>query len=137
MRLARSFKLLLLATLLAAGLSAAAQEVGTFTLAHATRWGNVEVPAGQYSISLSNPARVATLRPTNPSGTAVFVLPRAWDYRATCKAGTLNLVAGPGGYRAESLCLPEVGLVLYFSSPQSVPAVLAKAAAGSAPAGSR
>jgi hypothetical protein len=134
MRFVRSFLFL---ALLATGLTAAAQEAGSFTLATATRWGAVEVPAGRYMISISNTSRVATLRPLSTPGNSVFVLPASWDYRSTCKSGSLNLVAQGGRYAADSLCLPDLGVVLYFSTPKSAPNVLAKTSVVPAESGSR
>ena len=129
MRFARNFVLVLLA--LATCIPAMAQErAGVFTLPHDTRWNNVAIPAGAYSISVyANSHNVSVLRPQNTRQSAVFVVPVSLDYGAGCASSTVSLAKEAGEWRAQSVCFADSGLTLYFAGPRSNGSMVASAAA--------
>ena len=129
MRFASKFVLVLLA--LATCVPALAQEKsGVFTLSHDTKWNNVVIPAGAYSISVyENSNSMSVLRPENPHQSAVFVAPVALDYETACASSTVSLVHEVSGWRAESVCFADSGLTLYFAGPRSNGSMVASAAA--------
>ena len=129
MRFARNFVLVLLA--LATCIPAMAQEkAGVFTLPHDTRWNNVTIPAGAYSISVyATSHNLSLLRPENTRQTAVFVVPVSLDYGAGCASSTVSLVKEAGEWRAQSVCFAESGFTLYFAGPRSSSGMVASASA--------
>ena len=131
MRFASKFVLVLLS--LATCIPALAQngdKSGVFKLEHDTRWNNVVIPAGAYSIAVySESHNVSVLRPENRHQSAVFVAPVSLDYAAACANSTVSLVQVAGEWRAQSVCFADTGLTLHFSVPHSNGGLVASASA--------
>jgi len=129
MRFAKKLVLVLLA--LAACVPAMAQErAGVFTLPQETRWNNVVIPAGSYSISVyADSHNVSMLRPENPHQSAVFVSPVSLEYGSGCASSTVSLLKEAGRWRAQSVCFADSGLTLHFSVPRSSSGMVASASA--------
>ena len=119
-------KILFLVFSLAAWLPAAAQtKAGTFTLSHETRWNNVSIPAGEYSIAIfSENSQIAMLRPASGNHSSVFLVPVAHDYNS-CASSTISLVNNAGEWSAQSVCFADSGLTLYFARKAPVTGLMA------------
>ena len=129
MRFARSlfFAALTLATCLPA---AAQRKAGTFNMPYETKWNNVTIPAGEYTISIySEGQQIAMLRPVDSHQSAVFVVPVSHDYNNNCATSTVLFTRKNGERRATSACFADSGLTIYFAAPAST--LVASAAAGS------
>ena len=109
------FAVLTLATCLPA---AAQTKAGTFTLPHETKWNNVTVPAGDYSISIySEHNEISMLRPASGHQSAVFLVPVSHDYDSSCANSTISFAKAAGEWHAQSVCFADSGLTLYFAKP--------------------
>jgi hypothetical protein len=131
MRFAKKFVPVVLA--LATCIPAIAQngdKTGVFNLQHDTRWNNVVIPAGAYSISVyASSHSVSVLRPENTRQSAVFVVPVSLDYGAGCASSTVSLANVAGEWRAQSVCFADTGLTLYFAVPRSSGGMVASTSA--------
>jgi hypothetical protein len=127
MRLNRSFKLVaplglaLLAGCLTANL-ASAQEAyrGKFTLPFEARWGQVVLPAGQYSFTLDHGTVSGIVSVRGETGRALgFITNPAISDGQTFDRCELILVRSGENYTIRALRLPELGLTLEYSVPKS------------------
>lgn len=137
MRFANRFlvAVLMLATCLPV---AAQKKAGTFTLPYETKWNNVTIPAGEYSISIySENNEISMLRPESGRQSAVFLVPLAHEYTESCANSTVSMSKVRDEWSVRSVCLADRGLTLYFGSRSSNASVVASgpvktmAAAGS------
>jgi hypothetical protein len=129
MRFANKFLLAVLT--LATCLPAAAQEkAGTFTLPYTTRWNNVVIPAGDYSISIySENHEISMLRPASGKQSAVFLVPMAHEYSASCANSRLLMSKVGEEWSVRSVCFADTGLTLYFAAPSGSASMVAAAPA--------
>jgi len=107
---------------------------GKFTLAHDVRWGNANVPAGEYRFSFSpgGVSSVLTLQKLSGAPTGFMMLVPAVDENRSKGNGQLILETAPGGSYVSSMELPESGLTLHFPAPRpSAQAMAATTASGS------
>ena len=109
------FALLLLA---AVSLPAAAQDAyGKFTVSHETRWGTAVLPAGNYTISLTNgPVPYVTVSSDPNKSVSIMAVAQFVD-AANCKTSSLVLEQSGGDWDVRSLCFVSSSTV-YFNVPQ-------------------
>lgn len=97
---------------------AAAQNVaaGSFTLSHEIRWGHTNLPAGDYTFTLSSVSAMKPLIVKGPNGT-VFELAATIDKTET--GGRSVLILEPRGetFFVREIDLAEVGLQLRYIVP--------------------
>jgi hypothetical protein len=130
MRFARElfFAVLTVATCLPAS---AQRKAGTFTLPYETKWNNVTIPAGEYTISIySESQQIAMLRPVSSRQSAVFLVPVSHDYNDDCASSTVHFAKKNGEWNATSACFADSGLTIYFAAPRSTMMASAASAAG-------
>jgi hypothetical protein len=121
------FVVLMLATCLPA---AAQKKAGTFTLPHETKWNNVTIPAGEYSISIySENNEISMLRPEGGKQSAVFLVPVAHEYTDSCATSTVSMSKVRDEWSVRSVCLADRGLTLYFGSRSNNARMVASAPA--------
>jgi len=117
MRSSRLLSFCMLAMLLIGIANAAHAQMasGGFTLANETHWGKYDLPAGEYTFSLSSASVPASVTVRDNSGTVVALIP----------AQTLSCIASSDGSRllvthkgadtvVTSLQVGEIGLVLNY-----------------------
>ena len=135
MRFAKNFLVVLFA--LACSLPAAAQaKAGTFTLAHETKWNNVVIPAGEYTISVYSDSHLISSIRDESGKRSIFVVPVAHDYGTRCTNSTVSLEKVGAGWTARSVCFAETGLTLYFAVPSQAGEMVASAGLKSSATGS-
>jgi hypothetical protein len=127
MSLNRSFKLVaplalaLLAGCFTANL-ASAQDAwkGTFTLPFEARWGQIVLPAGEYSFTLDHAlvGSIVTIQ-AETGQTLGFVQTQGIYDRQTFDRSELILVRSGGNYTIRALRLAELGLTLEYSVPKT------------------
>jgi hypothetical protein len=127
MRLNRSLKLVaplalaLLAGCLTANL-ASAQEAyrGKFTLPFEARWGQVVLPAGEYSFTLDHGTVGGIVSVREETGRAVGYVQTEGIYdRQTFDHSELVLVRSGENYAIRALRLADLGLTLEYSVPKT------------------
>jgi hypothetical protein len=127
MTLTRSSKLVaplglaLLAGFFTANL-ANAQEAcrGKFTLPFEAQWGQVVLPAGEYSFTLDNDTVGGKVTIQSETGrTAGYVLNQGIYDRQNLDHSELILVRSGGSYTVRALRLEDLGMTLEYSVPKS------------------
>ena len=111
--LLRFLGLVLLAVCFNAGHASAQMFQGKFTLPFEARWGKAALPAGEYSFSVDGGCATCPLQLTRGNSTVAMIL--AWGQNVK-SSGHANLTLVRGTVR--TLSLPEIGVVLYYNSPQ-------------------
>jgi hypothetical protein len=126
MRFASKFLLLAVLTLATCLPAAAQRKAGSFTLPYTTKWNNVVIPAGEYSISIySENNEISMLRPASGKQSAVFLVPVAHEYSGSCVSSTLLMSKVQEEWSVRSVCFADTGLTLYFASPSSSESMVA------------
>jgi len=113
------FRLLALG-MLVAGFHAKAANVltfkGKFTLASATRWGQVMLPAGDYSFTLDNDYDQPEVTVYRGTQSVARIPVTSISYIETGRSAMAMVLQG-GSIREVNL--PEIGVSLHFAAPSS------------------
>jgi hypothetical protein len=116
----KSAKKIVLSLLLLAAVSlpAAAQDAyGKFTVSHETRWGTAVLPAGNYTVSLTNgPVPYVTVSSDPNKSLSIMAVAQYVD-TGDCKESSLTLEQSGGDWDVRSLCFASASTV-YFNVPQ-------------------
>ena len=102
---------------------ASAQEAfkGSFTLPFEARWGNIVLPAGQYSFTLDHATAqgiVTIQKETGRYGYMGRVLNQGTYDRQVVDHSELVLVRSGGNYRIRALRLGDLGMTFEYSVPK-------------------
>jgi hypothetical protein len=101
-----------------AGQAAAQSRVqGSFTLSHEVRWQNANLPAGDYTFSLSSTARMTPMIVRGPKG-AVFELASVISERNTNQPSVLILEERGGTSFVREMYLASIGMQLDYNVPK-------------------
>lgn len=99
---------------------ASAQEPaqGKFTLSHDVRWGNAQVPAGEYAFSFdpSSP-RVLTLSKISGSSAGFLIMVPTTDESKSSDVSRILLENTGSGSYVSVMQLPQFGITLEFAVP--------------------
>ena len=113
-------------------LASSAQEVSArVTLQHPTSFEGTVLPAGEYKLQTRNSGTLLALITSTSDMKSVMLVPKQREYAATCKSTSLSLVSSNGEWAAQSLCLAENDVTLYFSALSKKTTVTTAALAGS------
>jgi len=127
-RYLRLFALLALA-LLAASLaptSASAQEYkGYFTLPVETRWGQVTLRPGKYSVTLDSLSFPSIAR-VQGEGTHFFVVASAVSTGEASDSNKLLIARSSGRARISSFCIGVLGMTFQYYAPKREPLLVAQ-----------
>ncbi len=123
----------------AMSLSALAQDAqAKFTLPYDAHIGEAALPAGEYTVTLSNVGVTkAIIAPESRTGTAMFALPVSTDEYASCKESSVSMHREGADWSVRSICFAEPQIALYFSAPMEKTSVASTAPAPVAIAGAR
>jgi hypothetical protein len=130
---------LLLSLSAAMSLSTLAQDAqAKFTLPHDAHIGEAVLPAGEYTVTLSNVGVTkAIIAPESRTGTAMFALPVSTDEYASCKESSVSMHRDGADWSVRSICFAEPKVALYFSAPAAKTALASATPAPVAIAGAR
>ena len=116
-----AYTALLAATTLNFVPSLAAQEStrGKFTLTHEVRWGNANIPAGDYAFAydLYSGGRTLSLSKLSGARTGYMLLVSSTEDSKTSDSNRLVLASASEGGYVRAMQLPEVGMTLNFPAP--------------------
>ena len=102
---------------------------GHFKLAHAVRWENAAVPAGEYVFSYDPNSLSPVLTITKMDGprASFMLMVPAKDKASPSDSNALVLESTPEGSYVSALKLAESGVILHFWGPRPAERQLAKA----------
>jgi hypothetical protein len=124
----RLFALLALALLVAslAPTSASAQEYkGYFTLPVETRWGQMVLPPGTYSVTLDS-LSFPNIAKVQGEGTHFFVMPSGVATGEAAESSKLVIARSSGRARIRSFCIGVLGTTFQYAAPKREPLVVAQ-----------
>jgi hypothetical protein len=90
---------------------------GSFTLSHEIRWQNANLPAGDYTFTMSSRTKMSPMVVTGPNGSVFQMASVISDSKAGGRSA-LILERQGGTYVVREMDLAEVGLQIRYHVPQ-------------------